>query len=210
MEERDHREQFRPTVGQLLRGALNILIWKLPVPCRLRGWLSGCLYRSPEFSAKLVKTVVDALNEEGIDFWICGGWGVDALLGEQSRRHDDLDLIVSRDSLEPAIAKLAQLGFSSWYETRSEVMLGSRVVLRDHPIAGRVVDLHPIGAERNRLAFDWGTVAGTRVPCLDLGCQIDLHEGYSNKSPRRLRQDRADRRTLYRLKSRQRAVSRRR
>ena len=27
--------------------------------------------------------IVDALNVAGIDVWIDGGWGVDALLGEQ-------------------------------------------------------------------------------------------------------------------------------
>ncbi len=31
----------------------------------------------------------------GIEVWLDGGWGVDALLGEQRREHDEVDLIAS-------------------------------------------------------------------------------------------------------------------
>lgn len=34
------------------------------------------------------------LEAKGIQIWIDGGWGVDALLGEQTRHHEDLDIIV--------------------------------------------------------------------------------------------------------------------
>jgi lincosamide nucleotidyltransferase A/C/D/E len=34
-----------------------------------------------------------------VDVWLDGGWGVDALVGEQTREHKDLDLIV-RDANE--------------------------------------------------------------------------------------------------------------
>jgi lincosamide nucleotidyltransferase A/C/D/E len=30
----------------------------------------------------------------GIKIWIDGGWGVDALLGKQTRTHADLDIVV--------------------------------------------------------------------------------------------------------------------
>ena len=36
--------------------------------------------------------VVGLLEADGIDVWLDGGWGVDALLGQQTREHDDLDL----------------------------------------------------------------------------------------------------------------------
>jgi lincosamide nucleotidyltransferase A/C/D/E len=32
------------------------------------------------------------LENLGVEIWIDGGWGVDALLGEQSRPHQDLDI----------------------------------------------------------------------------------------------------------------------
>ncbi|MGH3426401.1 MAG: nucleotidyltransferase domain-containing protein [Mycobacteriales bacterium] len=36
--------------------------------------------------------VLDRLDAAGAEYWIDGGWGVDALLGIQTRQHDDLDL----------------------------------------------------------------------------------------------------------------------
>ena len=37
------------------------------------------------------------LNKNNIDVIIDGGWGVDALLGEQTRTHDDLDVAVQHE-----------------------------------------------------------------------------------------------------------------
>ena len=38
--------------------------------------------------------LLDVLDSESIEVWLDGGWGVDALLGEQTRSHNDVDLIV--------------------------------------------------------------------------------------------------------------------
>ena len=36
-----------------------------------------------------VLILIQELNNLNIDVWITGGWGVDALLGKQTRQHDD-------------------------------------------------------------------------------------------------------------------------
>ena len=41
-----------------------------------------------------VLKIVELLEKNGIDVWLDGGWGVDALLGKQSRPHGDLDIAV--------------------------------------------------------------------------------------------------------------------
>lgn len=41
-----------------------------------------------------VVAAVDALDDLGVEWWMLGGWGVDALLGEQTRPHRDLDVAV--------------------------------------------------------------------------------------------------------------------
>jgi len=33
--------------------------------------------------------IYDRLMEHGIPIWLTGGWGIDALLGEQTRPHDE-------------------------------------------------------------------------------------------------------------------------
>ena len=50
------------------------------------------------------------------DPWICidGGWGVDALLGRQTRLHEDLDLVIRRQDKPAFMDRLGALGFNSW------------------------------------------------------------------------------------------------
>ena len=88
-----------------------------------------------------VLAVLEALG--GLRVWVDGGWGVDALLGEQTRAHGDLDLAVDEAQLGEAELRLAYLG----YVEDDDACPGrpTRVVLADG--RGRVVDLHP-------LAFD--------------------------------------------------------
>ena len=48
----------------------------------------------PEMTAQDVIEFVQLLNQNQIEVYIDGGWGVDALLGQQTRTHADLDIAV--------------------------------------------------------------------------------------------------------------------
>jgi lincosamide nucleotidyltransferase A/C/D/E len=50
------------------------------------------------------------LAEHGVDACVGGGWAVDALLGEQTREHADLDLWVPAADLEPLFVAFAERG----------------------------------------------------------------------------------------------------
>jgi len=52
------------------------------------------------------------MHAAGVDVWVYGGWGIDALLGEQTRAHDDLDVIIRADDIEASIRVTHDLGFS--------------------------------------------------------------------------------------------------
>lgn len=58
-----------------------------------------------------VLAVCRCLTQHGIVFWVDGGWGVDALLGEQTRPHADLDLAVRFADLAGCAEALAGLGY---------------------------------------------------------------------------------------------------
>jgi Aminoglycoside-2''-adenylyltransferase len=47
-------------------------------------------------------------DQHGIKVWIDGGWGVDALLGHQTRKHDDLDIALHHSHVS-ALWKLAAI-----------------------------------------------------------------------------------------------------
>jgi lincosamide nucleotidyltransferase A/C/D/E len=46
-------------------------------------------------NASDVVEVLSGLEQHGIEVWLNGGWGVDALLGRQTREHEDLDITIS-------------------------------------------------------------------------------------------------------------------
>jgi hypothetical protein len=82
--------------------------------------------------------VIRALETQSVEVWLGdGGWGVDALLGEQTRPHKDVDLIVRVDQTENAVQALRGLDF-----VVAEGRLSSCFVLRDQE--GRSVDVHPV------------------------------------------------------------------
>jgi len=60
-----------------------------------------------------VFAVLGALEAAGCRFWLEGGWGVDALVGHQTRPHRDVDVDVDAECGDAALAALAQLGSSS-------------------------------------------------------------------------------------------------
>jgi lincosamide nucleotidyltransferase A/C/D/E len=74
---------------------------------------------------------------EDLAFWIDGGWGVDALLGEQTRPHSDLDLAVKFDDLPAFQCVLQTHAYSRIYRAGDG---GWNWVFQDS--TGRSVDLH--------------------------------------------------------------------
>ena len=62
-------------------------------------------------TADRVLQLLAILGNAGIDCRIDGGWGVDALLGEQTRPHDDLDLVVALNDFSAIEEVLVPEGF---------------------------------------------------------------------------------------------------
>ena len=53
-----------------------------------------------------VLAVLADLTEAGCSVWVVGGWGVDALVGRQTRLHRDLDLALDADNETVALRVL--------------------------------------------------------------------------------------------------------
>ncbi len=71
--------------------------------------------------AEDVVALYTLLVERGVQLWVDGGWGIDALLGEQTRLHKDLDALVRFDDLGTLTDVLARHGFTLkeiWEENR--------------------------------------------------------------------------------------------
>ena len=139
-------------------------------------------------TASDVLSLVGLLRDAGVDVWIGGGWGIDALVGEQTREHRDLDL-AHRQVQEPTVVSvLADAGFVETLDWRPV-----RFVVTD-PL-GREIDLHPLDFAADGSAvqaslepgrpfaypascFVTGTIQATTVPCLSAEQQVYFHRGY--------------------------------
>jgi hypothetical protein len=64
------------------------------------------------FPAALVLKVVRMCNDAGVAVNVSGGWGIDAIVGRQTRDHRDLDLLVREEQFDAAIAVLVAMGFT--------------------------------------------------------------------------------------------------
>ncbi len=54
-----------------------------------------------------VINVINLLEQDQIDVWLDGGWGIDALLGEQTRSHADVDIVIRHSSVPRLLELLA-------------------------------------------------------------------------------------------------------
>ena len=132
-------------------------------------------------------------DELGVKVWIDGGWGVDALLGESTRRHDDLDIIIGWSDSRTLTEALMERGF---VEVHTDDRKDRNFVL-GHQSHGRI-DFHVIGFAKEGGGIygpgeiDWaiseselnaeGTIGGRTVRCLSADYQVRSHSGYPLKA----------------------------
>ena len=141
-------------------------------------------------TAAEVLRVLAALDAGGQRAWIAGGWGVDALVGRQTRVHRDLDLAVdaAEASVDQALVVLHGIGYkieTDWRPTRVELAAEGQRWVDLHPV---VFDDHGTGWQTNvddlppfrypPEAFTRGYIEGEAVGCLSVEQQLRFHTGY--------------------------------
>ena len=145
----------------------------------------------PEMTSCDVIEFCRQMEKLGVQIWLDGGWGVDALLGKQTRIHADLDVVVQERDRESVVGFLRKRGFREvpkedsrpWNfamgncDGKKEVDLHV-IVLDDEgngiygpPEAGE--GMYPADALHGK-----GTVDGLPVRCISPEFQIRSHTGY--------------------------------
>jgi lincosamide nucleotidyltransferase A/C/D/E len=139
---------------------------------------------STEMTIDDVLGFLDSMDEAGIDVVVDGGWGVDALLGHQTRAHLDLDIAVRHRDVPLLTKVLHRNGYS---EVHREDTHTYNFVLGDS--RGRRIDVHSyeFDAEENLLfgiAYPYdsltgrGTIAGRPVRCISPERMVEFHAAY--------------------------------
>jgi lincosamide nucleotidyltransferase A/C/D/E len=135
-------------------------------------------------SADDVLEILERLDNAAVAWWVDGGWGVDALLGEETRPHADLDVAVRAEDIE----RLA--GVFPEFRRINEDQWPSAYVLRD--ARGRELDFHPLEFDEDGNGWQpqsdgsralWpraalaahGTIGGRRVRCTSPALQVQAH-----------------------------------
>ena len=93
-----------------------------------------------DMDAARALAVLTRLESSGIPAWLDGGWAVDALLGEQTRAHDDLDLVTRLEDTARIEESLGELGYAVGYGAAPasfELVDGE----------GHQVDVHPFATD---------------------------------------------------------------
>lgn len=132
------------------------------------------------------------LESLGVNIWIDGGWCVDALLGEQSRPHKDLDIAIQQKEVSRLRDALRERGYK---DVKVEIARDWNFVLGDEQ--GREIDVHvivlnsqgdgiygpPENGEKYPAASLTGTglIEGRKVRCISPEWMVKFHSGYELK-----------------------------
>lgn len=131
--------------------------------------------------------VLDIIEKAETTYWVDGGWGVDILVGNQTREHRDVDIDFDSKHTEKIMSTLKDCGYEI-VEDRSPV----RIELH-HPKLG-YIDIHPFiinddgSAKQASLEGGWyefepdffgsAIYNEKRIPCISAKGQKKFHTGY--------------------------------
>jgi len=129
------------------------------------------------------------MTQLGVDLWIDGGWGVDALLGEQTRQHEDLDIVIEQSNVAALREFLRERGYR---EIKLDEARPWNFVLGAPD--GKEIDVHVImldgqgngvyGPKANGEMYPassltgTGNIAGQTVRCISSEWAVKFHSGY--------------------------------
>jgi lincosamide nucleotidyltransferase A/C/D/E len=138
-------------------------------------------------SVEQVLAVLGRVRAVGCRFWLEGGWGVDALVGHQTRPHRDLDLDIDGAFEEEVLTALHDMGYAietDWRPNRVELAAAGRGWVDVHPLLidgegnARQAVLDGGWHEFPSSFFTVGCLGLVSVPCVSIEAQLLFHVGY--------------------------------
>jgi len=138
----------------------------------------------PEMSAEYALELVKLFDELQLEVVVDGGWAVDALLGQQTRAHSDLDIAIAHKSVPQLRQALEARGYT-------DVLLGDTTeynfVLEDgfrHRVDSHIYSFDEQGRLVYGLPYPFdsldgqGTILGYPVRCITPAWLVQFHTGY--------------------------------
>lgn len=137
-----------------------------------------------EMSGDVVVQLMQLFEQHGIEVVVDGGWGVDALLGEQTRSHGDLDIALQHKDVLKLRALLEAQGYRD--VPRDDTRDCNFVMGNDQ---GHEIDFHSYTFDAHgKLVFGVeyplesltgiGSIQGYPVKCISAEWMVKFHSGY--------------------------------
>ena len=137
-----------------------------------------------EMKIEDVVEIVSLFEDAGMFVVIDGGWAVDALLGQQTRVHEDLDVAVLHADVPKMRALLSERGF---VDMPRDDTWECNFVMGD--AKGRLIDFHSCTFDEEKqnvfgVAYEWeawqgeGVIGARKVRCIEPKILVDYHSGY--------------------------------
>ena len=141
--------------------------------------------QNTEMTAQDVLEFIQLMSQNNIEMWVDGGGAVDALLGSQTRLHDDLDIAVRHRNAGRIQALLAARGYA---EIERDDSWLCNFVMGDS--LGHCIDIHSFEFDDEgncifgvRYPADAlkgsGTIDGKPVQCVTADWLVQFHTGYT-------------------------------
>ena len=151
-------------------------------------------------TAEDVIEIINLLKTNHIQLWLSSGWGIDALLGKQTRSHKDLDVIMLLDDvlqlfdiMDFECFRLKEIWSENlWVSGPQGIKIATAFIL--HDLDGREFDTHAMCLDdqgngipawddegfifKKRDLAGVGMIAGVIVQCLTPESQMICHAGY--------------------------------
>ena len=144
----------------------------------------NCNMEKPEMTAADAVEIIKLIEQNGIEVYIDGGWGVDALLGRQTRKHDDLDIALPHKFV-PKLREIFEV--RGYKDVPRDDTRECNFVLGDDN--GRLIDVHSYTFDENgnnifgvayepRHLTGTGAINGHPVKCIPPEVAVEFHTGY--------------------------------
>lgn len=128
--------------------------------------------------------ILEMLSEASVKVFLDGGWGVDALIGRETRIHNDIDLFVEKKDYCITISVITGKGYR---EVIMDYTTDSHTVWKDDN--GRIIDLHSFEYVEDGILYEGytfpsetfsgkGKIGNIEVSCINPEAQVQFHLGY--------------------------------
>jgi lincosamide nucleotidyltransferase A/C/D/E len=139
----------------------------------------------PEMIAEDAVELIKLFEQNQIEVTLDGGWGVDALIGEQTRAHTDVDIVISYKDMADLRRLLEARGYRDVPDPEAR---DCNFLMGDDQ--GHYVDVHtctfdPVGHPEFGIDYPIeslngkGSINGYPVRCISLEHMVNFHTGYA-------------------------------